>query len=290
MIGRALLLLSAVLLFLAGGGQAAALDALVSGPGPGEGGRPELVPLARAESRLAAYGEKLARWRELGERTAVPPLALRRPAEWAGCYAAVESLARGYDRLRLELVRGSEAAVDLALWQVVFDDIAFLEGGCGQVYQQVSGLVVDEPRVVAPGQPGVGGQNPPLGEQEQLEKWQRAVTLFDSGNYDEAIGEFSGLLNTARALAAREKIREAQTLVATQLRRQAAGILARKTDDPAQKKRLLLEAWTLLNRIISNYPEAAIIDKVKQNQAQVEVQLDQLDPALLPRLKGGPAS
>jgi len=248
------------------------------------------------ESRLVVYGEKLAHWRELGERTASPTLAARRPAEWAGCSAAVENLARGYGRLKEELVRrnepgGLEVAVDHAAWAVIFDDIAFLEGGCGQVYLQAADLAgAAEPQGVGPGQTEAGRQKPPLGEQEQLEKWNRAVALFDSGNYDEALGEFAGLLNTPQAAAAKEKIREAQTLVATQLRRQAAAILARKTDDPAQKKKLLEESWTLLNKIISGYPEATIIDKVKQNQAQIESQLDQLDPALLLRLKGGPAS
>lgn len=292
MISRSLLLVCFAQLFLGSGGQAAASDGVAYAAGPGQEGRPELVPLGRVESRLDIYGEKLARWRELGEQTAGPVLAVRRPAEWAECYTAVVNLARGYGRLKEELVRGygpdgREARTAILPWQLFFDDIAFLEGGCGQVYQQVSALVTGEPRPVAPEQPEQVNLNPSLGEQEQLEKWQRAATLFDSGNYDEAIGEFSGLLNTPLALVAREKIREAQTAVANQLRRQAAGILARKIVDAEQKKKLLLEAWALLNKIISGYPEAAIIDKVKQNLAQIEIQLDQLDPGLLPRLKSG---
>lgn len=282
MVGRSLLLTCGVL-FLAGG-QAAAFDDV---------GRSErLPPAARVESRLVFYGEKLAHWRALGERTAGPALAARRPAEWAGCLAALENLARGYERLKGEVVRhnesgGREVAVDPAVWPVLFEDIDFSGGGCGQVYQQVSGLVAGaggETRVVAPGPSASGVQRPPLGEQEQFDKWNRAVGLLDSGNYDEAIAELGGLLDTPQAATAKEKIREAQTLAATQLRRQAAAILARKTDDPALKKKLLEESWTLLNKIISSYPEAAIIDKVKQNLAQIE---GQLDPALLQRLKSG---
>lgn len=294
MIGRSLLLICGALLLLGGGGQAGAADSAVSGLGAGAGGRPEWPPLDRVENRLAVYGEKLAHWRELGERTASPALAPRRPVEWAGCSTAVENLVRGYGRLKEELTRrnepaaGREAAAELEVWPVIFADIAFLEGECGQVYRQVSDLTAAEPRTIPPGLPNAEVQRPPLGEQEQLDKWNEAVDLFDSGNYDEAIGEFSGLANTPHAAAAKEKIREAQTLVATQLRRQAAGILARKTDDPAQRKKLLEESWTLLNRIVTNYPEAGIIDKVRQNQAQIEGQIDQLDPALLLRLKGGP--
>lgn len=283
MVSRSLLLTCGVL-FLAGG-QAAAFD---------DGGRSErLPPAARVESRLVFYGEKLAHWRAMGERTSGPALAARRPAEWAGCLADLEKLVRSYDRLKEEVVRrnesgGREVAVDPAVWPVLFEDIDFLGGGCGQVYQLVSGLVAGgETRVVASGQISSVVQRPPLGEQEQLDKWNRAVGLLDSGNYDEAITELNGLLDTPQAATAKEKIREAQTLVATQLRRQAAAVLARKTDDPAQKKKLLEESWSLLNKIVTSYPDAAIIDKVKQNLAQIE---GQLDPALLQRLKSGVAN
>ena len=282
MVGRSLLMICGVLLLA--GGPAAAFDDV---------GRSERLSLARVESRQLVYGEKLSHWRDLGERTANPSLAARRPAEWAGCFAAVENLARSYGRLKEDVARRNgagdhEVAAVPAAWSVIFDDIAFLEGGCGQVYQQVSGLVAGgETRAVASGQPNSVVQRPPLGEQEQFEKWNKAVGLFDSGNYDEAISELDGLLNTPQAEPAKEKIREAQTLVATQLRRQAAGVLARKTDDPAQKKKLLEESWALLNKIIISYPEATILDKVKQNLAQIESQLAQLDPALLLRLKSG---
>lgn len=289
MVARKLVLVCGLSL-LVGGGEAVAMDGVLPATTPGEPGRSEPIPLVRVESRLALYNEKLAHWRLLGERTAVPSLVARRPAEWAGCVAAVENLAGGYGRLKDELVRhagapGPTAAAIFAPWPVLFDDIAFLEGGCGQVYQQVSSLAGSEQRDVAPASPAPGVLRPPLGEQEQLEKWTRAVGLFDSGNFDESIGELTGLLNTPQASVARDKIREAQTAVATQLRRQAAGVMARKTDDPGQKKKLLSEAWTLLNKIVTGYPEATIIDKVKQNQAQIETQLDQLDPAILPRLK-----
>jgi hypothetical protein len=291
MVGRSLVLVCVAQLLAAGGGQAVAFDGVSPDPGSGAAVRSGLPPLARVDSRLAIYGDQLARWRELGERTASPALAVRRPAGWSECSAAVEHLARSYGRLKEEIVSRNEPATDIVPWQAFSDDVAFLEGGCGQLFQQVSALTGGgEPQGVAPVQPEAARQKAPLGEQEQLEKWNRAVGLFDSGKYDEALGEFAGLLDTPQAAAAREKIREAQTLVATQLRRQAATILARKTDDPAQKKKLLEESWALLNKIISRYPEAAIIDKVKQNQAQIENQLDQLDPALLQRLKGGPAS
>ena len=253
----------------------------------GSDGKGVLSLAARVEGRASFYGEKVARWRELGERTSAAAPASQRPAEWAGCAAAVEALAHGYGRLKEELAVRPDGAPDPASWQVLLDDIAFLEGGCGQVFQRASGLTGGESRSTPPGQPAQVVVRPRLGEQEQLEKWGNASGLFDSGKYDEAIAEFSCLLDTNYGGAAREKILEAQTSMATRLRRQAATILARKTDDPAQKKKLLEESWLLLNRILTTYPEAAIIDKVRQNQAQIELQLKQLDPALLQRLKGG---
>lgn len=286
----------ALLVLLAGPGLAAALEvAPVAAPVAAPPGRGELPPLARVEGRLAVYGEKLARWRELAGQTASPALTARRPAEWPACYAAVENLARAYGLLREEVVSPGAPSGGPPSWQVFADDLDFVEGGCGQVLQQVS-VLAEQPApaartvVSSPAEPGPQPL-PPLGEQEQLDKWNRALGLFDSGNYDEAISEFGGLLHTPRAAAARDKIREAGGIVAGQLRRQAAGVFlkARKTEDLAQKKKLLEESWSLLNKIVTAYPEVEIIDKVKQNQTLIEEQLHQLDPALLQRLKAGAA-
>lgn len=282
----------ALLLLLAGPGLAAALEVSPVAAPPGRG---ELPPLARVEGRLAVYVEKLARWRELAGQTASPALAARRPAEWPACYAAVENLARAYGLLREEAVSAGTPSGGPPSWQVFADDLDFVEGGCGQVLQQVSALAEQPAPEAGPGvsSPAGPGPHPPpsLGEQEQLDRWNRALGLFDSGNYDEAISEFGGLLHTSRAAAARDKIREAGGIVAGQLRRQAAGVFvkARKTEDPAQKKKLLEESWSLLNKIVTAYPEVEIIDKVKQNQTLIEEQLHQLDPALLQRLKAGAA-
>jgi hypothetical protein len=126
-----------------------------------------------------------------------------------------------------------------------------------------------------------------LEDQNQAEKWDRAVALLDSRKYDQAINEFSDLFNTDYDVPAREKIKEAMEAAATQMRRQAANLFvkARKTANYDEKKKYLEESWTLLNKIITSYPEAMIIDKARQNLALIEQQIEQFDSSLLRKLK-----
>ncbi|NTV14139.1 MAG: hypothetical protein HGA96_09470 [Desulfobulbaceae bacterium] len=298
-----LIILSPVLLTLGGAGscraQAGVPGELVVGEMAAasaamETGAANLSPLGQVERRLLVCEERLARWRELAAWTASPELLARRPVEWAGCYATVEGLVGGYRRLLELAAHHHDAGLDP--WQVLGGDIAFLEGECPQVYRRLSDLTGGgRPAVTPPvapaagpaGLPVAGGQLVPLGEQEQLEAWNKAVGLFDAAKYDEAILALSGLVNTSYGGAAKEKMREAQTVVAKQIRSQAAGLFVkvRKTEVPAQKKKLLEESWTLLNKIVTTYPEVGIIDKVKQNLTQIEEQLEGLDPALLQHLK-----
>ena len=123
--------------------------------------------------------------------------------------------------------------------------------------------------------------------QSQAEKWDRAVTMLDSGKYDQAIADFTSLFNTNYDVPARAKIKEAMEAAATQLRRQSASLFvkARKSGDYGEKKKYLEESWSLLNKIVTSYPAVAIIDKVRQNLALIEQQIEQFDPALLPKLK-----
>jgi tetratricopeptide (TPR) repeat protein len=125
-------------------------------------------------------------------------------------------------------------------------------------------------------------------DQNQAEKWDSAVALLDSGRYDEAIDNFTTLFNTDYDVPAREKIKEAMEAAAVQMRRQAASLFvkARKAADYAEKKLLMEESWSLLNKIVSRYPQVSIIDKVRENKLLIEQQIEQLDPHLLQDLKG----
>lgn len=270
---------------------------------------PKLTVLGQMERRLLVSQERLGRWRELAARTATSELAARRPPEWAGCYAVLEGLAGGYSQLLEQLGHHHEGTLEP--WKVLVEDIAFLEGECPQVYQRVAEhaaeggmpvFAVPVPATTgAPGAvsaaapvattptppPAAEAQAAPLAEQEQVEAWNKAAGLFDAGKYEEAIPGLASLLKTSYGPVAKEKLLKAQNEVATQLRKQAAGIFvkARKTEGVSQKTKLLEESWALLNKIITTYPEAGIVDKVRQNLAQIEEQLADLDPGLLQRLK-----
>lgn len=122
-------------------------------------------------------------------------------------------------------------------------------------------------------------------EEEALEvRWEKAMNQLDRKEYDQALAGFRSLLDTEYRKQAKGKIREAIRLAAAAKRqkaaelfikaRGAAGDVEKKVDFLQQSRRLLLE-------IQNKYPEAAIIDKVKQNLDVVEAALSEIDPLLL---------
>lgn len=120
-------------------------------------------------------------------------------------------------------------------------------------------------------------------EQTQAMQWDSASKLLGLRQYDEAITAFSLLIDTEYELKAREKIKEAASLAATDMRRQAANLFvkARKTFDPEQKKNLIIESWQMLTQIPIKYPNVDILDKVLENIKILEQQIRILDPSLL---------
>ena len=67
------------------------------------------------------------------------------------------------------------------------------------------------------------------------------------------------------------------------MRKEAASLFisAGKTQDYDQKKALLLESYRLLREIPRKYPQTDLLDKVQQNIAILEKQIERIDPALL---------
>ncbi|MCJ7603441.1 MAG: hypothetical protein MUO63_18315, partial [Desulfobulbaceae bacterium] len=121
-------------------------------------------------------------------------------------------------------------------------------------------------------------------EKEALDaKWQKALEMLDHQQFDQSIVLFEELVDSHYQDQARAKISEAVNLAAAELRKEAANLFmkARKTDAVEQKKALLLESRFLLLLVQQKYPQADIIDKVKQNQIATEDQIRALDPNLL---------
>ena len=122
-----------------------------------------------------------------------------------------------------------------------------------------------------------------LEEMALSEQWSAAVNLLDSQHYDAAIVAFQAFQETDYADPAQAKITEAADLAAGQMRKEAASLFikAGKTSDIERKKELLLESYQLLNKILVNYPQTQLLDKVNQNISVLEEQIRRFDPQLL---------
>ncbi|OKY76284.1 MAG: hypothetical protein BM485_03265 [Desulfobulbaceae bacterium DB1] len=115
-------------------------------------------------------------------------------------------------------------------------------------------------------------------------QWNDAVAMLDQLQFDQAITLFEQLAdNEAYRLKAQAKIVEASTLAAAELRKEAAAffVKSRNVQNPEQKGKLLMESRRLLVQVTEKYPQAEIIDKVKQNLQAIEEQLARLNPGLL---------
>jgi len=122
-----------------------------------------------------------------------------------------------------------------------------------------------------------------LEEMALSEQWNAAVNLLDSQHYDAAILAFQAFQETEYADQAQAKITEAANLAAGQMRKEAASLFikAGKTSDIERKKELLLASYQLLNKILDNYPQTELLDKVNRNISVLEEQIRRFDPALL---------
>ena len=126
-------------------------------------------------------------------------------------------------------------------------------------------------------------------EMELLEKWDAATHLLDSQRYDLAITAYTDLMGTEYEEEAKIKIIEAANQAAGQMRKEAASLFIRagKTPDLEKKKELLLASHGMLTEILAKYPQTDLLDKVQQNIAILEGQIQRLDPALLQELQQG---
>jgi hypothetical protein len=83
------------------------------------------------------------------------------------------------------------------------------------------------------------------------------------------------------------KITEAANEAAGKMRKEAASLFVRagRTSDPEQKKELLMASHRLLTEILDKYPQTDLLDKVHQNIAILEGQIQRFDPELLQELQ-----
>lgn len=125
---------------------------------------------------------------------------------------------------------------------------------------------------------------PQTEQQDALDvKWQKALQTLDERQYDQAIVLFGEFVDPAYQEPARAKIAEAVNLAASELRKEAASLFikARKSASVEQKTALLTESRRLLLQVQEKYPQADIIDKVRQNQRAIDEQILAINPQLL---------
>jgi predicted metal-dependent hydrolase len=124
-------------------------------------------------------------------------------------------------------------------------------------------------------------------EVELTEQWAAATKLLDSQRYDSAISAFTALMDTEYELQAKMKMTEAANQAAGKMRKEAASLFVRagRTPDPEQKKELLMASHRILTEILDKYPQTDLLDKVHQNIAILEGQIQRFDPTLLEELQ-----
>ena len=117
--------------------------------------------------------------------------------------------------------------------------------------------------------------------------WNEGAAHSESGDYDAAIAVFNQLLGTEYDDRAQEQIDELSLTAAKNERRRAADLFVRsmKTDDPENRKQLLVESREVLKDILGKYPDVEVADKVRGNIGTVEKKMNELDPMLLPELE-----
>ena len=123
--------------------------------------------------------------------------------------------------------------------------------------------------------------------QELQKTWNNGLLLVKGERYDEGIAVFSELLDTEYGDKAKSKIHEVTLTVAQIERRKAADIFIQstKTSNVASKKKLLVQSRKILKDILVTYPDIDIADKVRKNIQRVELEMNKVDPQLLPQVR-----
>ncbi len=127
-----------------------------------------------------------------------------------------------------------------------------------------------------------------IGKMQELQhRWNDGLALIDEGKFDDAVKVFEGFQDTEYATKAQEKIKEISSIAAKAERRQAAELFIRftKTSDLDSKKKLLIESRRLLEDILVKYPNIDFADKVRDNIKRVDMEINSLDPTLLPAIQ-----
>nr|WP_321464745.1 hypothetical protein [uncultured Desulfobulbus sp.] len=120
-------------------------------------------------------------------------------------------------------------------------------------------------------------------------QYDKGVALLNAKEYDQALGQFRGLQNTAMDAKAQPMIVEASKQAGQAIRQKAAELFvrARNSRDTEEKRKMLLSSRDLLQSILSKYPQSGLDEKVQKNLARINADLNALDGASSSPYSGG---
>ncbi len=119
----------------------------------------EAPSMEYVDSRIAAYGKKLAHWRDLDDQSLVLNLSQEETERMVNCFRDLQKVLNGYGVLRSDLLRqqGQGTATPMAgitLRDLQREDIAFLESPCGSMLagkgQKAGGMEKEEQQANLP--------------------------------------------------------------------------------------------------------------------------------------------
>ena len=129
------------------------------------------------------------------------------------------------------------------------------------------------------------------GELER-QKYEKAIKLVESEQYDEAILLFDQLQGTQYEAQAEEDKAMAINLLARTSRTKAGELFlqAMQEEDVEMRKTYLVESYRLLKGVIDRYPHSQYAEKIGRNLADVCAEIEKVDPEFLVNEQGGAPS
>jgi tetratricopeptide (TPR) repeat protein len=113
-----------------------------------------------------------------------------------------------------------------------------------------------------------------------LQKLEKANSLLESENYEEAIALFDQLKESPYQVEAETKKQLAIDRLARKMRIKAGQFFlqARGSGDPELKKIYLIESYNILKEIIDNYPNNSYAKKIRKNLTDVRSEIEKVYP------------
>jgi hypothetical protein len=143
---------------------------------------PVTISAAQARSRVAAYDQKLARWRVLDEQSMVQTLDPQESELMINCFRDLQNISAGYGTIAAQpsSVINDSAPDSQVIVDLLARDIAFVDGECGAL---LAGKAVS-----LPGQPQEVEQTIDV---ELIEA--SILALAEASEYDRIVGEYEQL-------------------------------------------------------------------------------------------------